>query len=378
MTGPLSTDLDRLRSELDAATRRAFQRAERIAPPGTPTPRGVQVALAHHGRLLFSTAIGIDGVGRPLTDRTRFRVASQSKIVTSLLALRLADAGLLDLDAPVWPGLTAWEPSPEQAGGFDHRRITTRHLLSHSAGLANLTVPARDTSQLAGTGDEAALLTGELAPAVRLIATAGEHVEYTTAGYVIGALAIEHAAGARLATLARTHLTDPLGLDLTYDRPTRPDDGTGRGITHDGAPAGDAFFAAHASSGVTACSIDLARLLSIAAADANGFGPRVFRQQPLQGALRPAGPPGLQDKFAMGFVLAEWSPYRVFHHVGHGIGTSGITEGIRSLGCAVSVQVVVPPPAGVPQARRIGRALLAVVSSACGVMPLSGAAVHRS
>lgn len=365
--------LNGLGESLDAAAQRAFRAAQTAPPPGTPTPKGLQVALAHHGRLLSSTAIGTDGVGRPLTPHTRFRVASQSKIVTALLALRLADAGLLDLDAPIWPGLDVWEPSPEQAGGYDHRHITTRHLLSHSAGLAHLSVLSRDVAQVTSTGDEAALLAGELAPAVRLIAPAGEHVEYTTAGYVIGALAIEHAAGARLAALARTHLTDPLELDLTYDRPAGPDDGSARGINADGTPAGDAFFAASASSGVTASSASLARLLSIAAGDANGFGPGVFRQHLLHDALRPAGPPGKQDKFAMGFVLGQWSPYPVFQHVGYGPGTSGMTQGIRSLGCAVSVQVVAPPPGGGTLARRIGRAMLSIVSVACGVPPLSGA-----
>lgn len=64
---------------------------------------------------------------------------SMTKIVTATVAVRLAERGVVDLDAPVAghvPALRQVRP-PQWAD-----RITARHLLSHSAGLAN-PIPVR-------------------------------------------------------------------------------------------------------------------------------------------------------------------------------------------------------------------------------------------
>ena len=57
-----------------------------------------------------------------------------TKIVTATTAMRLAESKVLDLDAPaisLVPAFATLEPADRAA------RITPRHLLSHSAGLAN-------------------------------------------------------------------------------------------------------------------------------------------------------------------------------------------------------------------------------------------------
>src|SRR5205814_328258 len=69
---------------------------------------------------------------RPATTATRFPWFSMSKIVTATAALRLADEGRLDLNAPV-AGLAA-------VGRGDLPRV--RQLLDHTAGLPD-PVPLR-------------------------------------------------------------------------------------------------------------------------------------------------------------------------------------------------------------------------------------------
>src|SRR5256712_7170330 len=71
---------------------------------------------------------------RPWERDTIVNVFSTTKAMTALCAHLLVDRGQLDLDAPVaryWPGFA-------QAG---KERITTRHLLTHTAGLAALRRP---------------------------------------------------------------------------------------------------------------------------------------------------------------------------------------------------------------------------------------------
>lgn len=79
--------------------------------------------------------------------RQIFRVASQTKAVTSVCALMLVEEGLLHLAAPVanylheLAALTVAKPCPASAGGFCHipvsrDALTVRHLLNHTGGFA--------------------------------------------------------------------------------------------------------------------------------------------------------------------------------------------------------------------------------------------------
>jgi CubicO group peptidase (beta-lactamase class C family) len=70
---------------------------------------------------------------RPITPRTLFEVASNSKVVTAYIALRLVDQGRLSLDEPLNAYLSEpWLPLSEYRDA-----ITLRHVLSHSSGLGH-------------------------------------------------------------------------------------------------------------------------------------------------------------------------------------------------------------------------------------------------
>jgi CubicO group peptidase (beta-lactamase class C family) len=112
-----------------------------------PRLAGVSVGLWRDGQVLdaFCTGWADREQAIPLALDTVHRAFSNSKLMTSVLALRLVDAGLLALDEPVstWlpplahlrvlrPGATALDQTQalEQA-------ITLRHLLSHQAGFSH-------------------------------------------------------------------------------------------------------------------------------------------------------------------------------------------------------------------------------------------------
>jgi CubicO group peptidase (beta-lactamase class C family) len=92
---------------------------------------GAVVVLIEGGAPVWTGSFGMadPATGRPMGPDALFRVESISKPVTAWGAMRLAETGRLDLDAPIGDCLTRWH-LPDGAA-----RITPRDLLSHSAGI---------------------------------------------------------------------------------------------------------------------------------------------------------------------------------------------------------------------------------------------------
>lgn len=99
--------------------------SERMAFHRVP---GVTIAVVRGNRLHWTLARGAG-----VSDTTWFQVASISKPVAALAALRLVQEGTLDLDEDVNRKLTSWKV-PENRFTTT-QPVTLRRLLSHSAGL---------------------------------------------------------------------------------------------------------------------------------------------------------------------------------------------------------------------------------------------------
>src|SRR5258708_32976425 len=105
-------------SDVPAAVERAILRYR--------VPGMVVLAIDQDGST-HSLVRGADARGQPLTRDSIFPVASITKLATSLVVLRLVEAGKIDLDSPILstlPDRAAAEPG-----------VTPRRLLSHSSGL---------------------------------------------------------------------------------------------------------------------------------------------------------------------------------------------------------------------------------------------------
>ena len=101
--------------------------ARRMTCRGVP---GCSVALLQGGQVTHSAVSGAAGAA-PVTEGTLFECASLTKPLFAVLALQLADEGLLALDesVPAQLGGEPWSQDP------DFAKITPRHILSHSSGL---------------------------------------------------------------------------------------------------------------------------------------------------------------------------------------------------------------------------------------------------
>ena len=94
---------------------------------------GMQAAVVRGGRVVLVRSYGTASVelGVPVTDKTVFSINSIAKAFTGVAAMKMVEAGKLDLSAPVSTYLNglpeAW------------RKVTTRQLLSHMSGLPDVT-----------------------------------------------------------------------------------------------------------------------------------------------------------------------------------------------------------------------------------------------
>jgi len=94
---------------------------------------GAALAVIENGRIWHDEfGVADKPSGKPVGDATLFEAASLGKPVFAYAVLRLRDAGMIDLDRPLSRYLAPDEPADPQV-----KRITARHVLSHTTGLPN-------------------------------------------------------------------------------------------------------------------------------------------------------------------------------------------------------------------------------------------------
>jgi CubicO group peptidase (beta-lactamase class C family) len=114
---------------------------------------GVAIALIRDGEIVWTEGFGAVNTitAKPVTAETLFEVASNSKVVSAYIALRLVDQGKLSLDKHLNDYLAEpWLPPSDYRDA-----ITLRHVVSHSSGLGqigrkSLFAPGRDYYYSAG------------------------------------------------------------------------------------------------------------------------------------------------------------------------------------------------------------------------------------
>lgn len=161
------------------------------------------------------------GHGVPVTDGTRFLVASVTKMVTATTALRLVERGLLRLDQPLLEVLPAEHRTSALTG--EH---TLHHVLSHTSGLPNYhddedETPESFVSCWDRVPPQRARRPADLLPLLRdlpALAQPGQRYSYADANYVLAGLAIEAVTGLPYAEAAGREVLAPAGMtDSGFD-----------------------------------------------------------------------------------------------------------------------------------------------------------------
>ncbi len=183
--------------------------SERMAYYDVP---GVSVAVIEDGEIVFARGYGVREAGKsdPVTPETLFQAASISKPVTMLGALRLVDAGLLDLDSDVNDRLRSWKVP---ASGGWQPRLTLRQLASHSAGLTVHGFPGYPRDQEHPTLGQ--VLDGarpaNTAP-IRVDTVPGTQFRYSGGGTSIVQQLMIDVTGQPFPDVMRERVLDPLGM----------------------------------------------------------------------------------------------------------------------------------------------------------------------
>ena len=167
---------------------------------------GAAFILVQNGRVVLSRGYGHGRIDGPAVnpEKTIFPIASISKVFTATGVMQLVDREQIDLDADLNRYLTAARVPPTYP-----QPVTTRHLLSHTAGFDEL--PGRRV----GTVAELMPLGQFLADRLIQVHPPGEVTSYSSYGMALAGLLIEDVSGMLFEEFLERHVWGPLGMTRT-------------------------------------------------------------------------------------------------------------------------------------------------------------------
>jgi len=208
------------RDSLSIAAKKELQEIVTGARDGVPVLSGLQVVVIEDAAPVFEFAEGFARLGAesrsPLTVAHKMRVASISKLITAIGAMKLVERGLIDIDADV----SEYLGFPLQNPQFPDRPITLRMLLSHTSSI-------RDSGRYwieHGKGRFRDLFFDSVSgkPLGTHFATAsdegpGEFFHYANLNFGVVAAVIENTTQRRFDRYMRTEVLGPAGVGADYN-----------------------------------------------------------------------------------------------------------------------------------------------------------------
>jgi amino acid adenylation domain-containing protein/non-ribosomal peptide synthase protein (TIGR01720 family) len=274
---------------------------------------GASFAIADgRGIQAWGSGLADTGTETRVTPDTIFQLGSISKHLTALAVLRLAQDGIVDIDADVngylrswrWPQREGWQP------------MSLRQLLSHTAGLGSAETPLyRPEETMPGLAD--LLGCGLIADGVpvRMVHRPGTVYEYAGVNYAVVELVVMDVTRASFADAVARLVLDPLGMkDTGFARefPAERGDLTAHGHGADGRRYKDPWhdFPSTAAGGMWSTPKDLVRVALEIQAAAQGRG-ALLTEESVR-AMLPRGDHG----YGLGTVVKTVNGARWYGHPG--------------------------------------------------------------
>ena len=321
---------------------------QRLAELSIP---GVAFALIEHGEVTAIKSYGYADVaqGAPINSDTLFNIASISKAITSWGVMKLVEQKKLDLDTPVEEYLTRWR-LPESK--FDHRMVTPRRLLSHTAGIStegikgiDIALPAvgvldvlsgdlppLDAAQLAYCRQwQPEVDTGHQRDSARVTHPPGEAFRYSNLGITLLELMIEEVSGQSFSHFMSEQVLQPLGMsNAGFELMPDSQRCFATPYNHEGKPAINYQLVAQAATGMHATIEDLATFAcaELAGPDGEPPGRGVLLPESLETlfgkVIFAESLDGLEFDAALGHFLLDVNGAIAVHHTGGVLGWRSI------------------------------------------------------
>ena len=180
---------------------------------------GVVVLVHQNGRMVFSEAYGLANRAerRPMKQDTIFQVMSMTKPIVAIAVVMCAELGYLNLDDPVEKYIPGFKDISVRENGVSRppaRRLTIRHLLTHTGGLGSI-----DPGGLDDDGKRKLPLSiyADLIPTEPLKRDPGTAMEYSGLGFSTLGRIVEIASKMPLERFMEERIFSPLGMrDTTF------------------------------------------------------------------------------------------------------------------------------------------------------------------
>ncbi len=197
---------------------------------------GIIALVARNGKIVYHKAFGMDNVATktPLKRDAIFRIASQTKAITTVAAMMLFEEGRILLDEPVSKYIPAFK-NPTVLDKFNEAdssyttkpargEITIRQLMTHTSGISYSGIGTKEAVAIyakagipSGIGTPMNSLSVSIPALAKLplMHNPGEKWTYSLSTDVLGYL-VEVVSGQSLDQFFRTRIFEPLSMNDTY------------------------------------------------------------------------------------------------------------------------------------------------------------------
>ena len=196
-------------------------------------PATAGVAFDRHGeRGSFAEGLADPATGRRVTIDDPIRIASISKLVVAIGVMRLAEQGMLDLDADAsrYLGWSLRNPA------FPDRPVSLAMLMSHTGSVRD-----HDDQYAIPLGGSLRAVMADPASWDSAHGPAKRYFTYSNLNFPIVASIVERVTGERFDIWMRREVIAPMKLDACFNWPTCSDAAVARAValTQDGKPVRD-------------------------------------------------------------------------------------------------------------------------------------------
>ena len=272
---------------------------------------GLAVGVVRDAGLEFFFGHGVAHIESaiPVTEDTVFRMASITKTFTAIAVMQLEEQGLIDMDAPANDYLRGFRLVPAKAGW---RPATTRHLLTHTAGVPEWVHPSRMINsgwfgESFPLGERLPTLAEYYRGGLRLAAEPGTIWTYTDHGVATLGQIAEDVSGQPLHRYFRERIFEPLGMtdtDLLRSQRLTSRLATGYRLRSNGAKAvTDRQWVTAAASSIYSTPRDMARYVAALLGGGSGEHGSILQPETVALMFEPHYQP---DPRIPGMSLAFW------------------------------------------------------------------------